>query len=145
MKKFFRNMFAVAIIGSLVSITSCTKECDPGYEGDKCDVEVREKIIGTYGFTEVCSITGNANYDIVITKSNTDVMNVLISPFGGYVGASGTAKVDGNTITINAQSSVGFSFNGSGTISNNGNTITLSYTISDGTTSENCSGTGTKK
>lgn len=145
MKKVFNSFLMVATIASVVSISSCTKTCDPGFEGDDCKTEVRAKIIGTYGMTETCSVTGNANYDIVITKASTDVMNVLISPFGGYPGATGTAKVEGDVITISAQSSIGFNFNGSGTISNNGNNISLSYTISDGTNTESCSGTGAKK
>lgn len=145
MKRLFRTFAAFAILGAVATTTSCTKTCDEGFEGDDCKTEVRAKIIGTYGMTETCSVTGNANYDIVITKASTDVMNVLISPFGGYPGATGTAKVEGDVITISAQSSVGFSFNGSGTISNNGNNISLSYTISDGTNSESCSGTGVKK
>lgn len=145
MKKLFRTFLAVAAFAAVSGITSCTKVCDEGYEGDKCDVEIREKIIGTYGLTETCSLTGAANYDLVITKSSTSVLNVLISPFGGYVGVQGTAKVDGDNITISAQSSNGFNFNGSGTITNDGQNISLSYTISDGTTSENCSGTAAKK
>jgi hypothetical protein len=145
MKKLFRTFIALAVIGSIATLASCTKTCDEGFEGDKCDVEVREKVIGTYGMTETCSVTGVANYDIVITKASANVLNVLISPFGGYVGATGTAKVEGNTITISAQSSVGFNFNGSGTISNDGANISLSYTISDGTNTESCSGTGAKK
>lgn len=140
-------LYSTMMVGALAfGITSCTKTCEPGYEGSDCKTEVRAKVIGTYGVNENCTPSGNASYDITFSKSSADVMNVLITPFGGYPGTTGTAKIDGETITIDAQSSNGWDFNGTGTVSSDGGTITLSYTITDSSGgSDACTGTGTKK
>ncbi len=134
-------------MASVASISSCTKVCDAGYEGSDCKTEVREKIIGNFQVTETCGTTGSAVYNIVISKSATDVLKVLIVPFGGYTGTTGSATVDGTNITIAAQTANGLDFNGTGTIGSNGASISLSYTIAitGGGAGETCTGTWAKQ
>ena len=133
-------------VAGLMAVNSCSKTCDPGYEGTDCKTETRAKILGSYHVTETCSVTGAAAYDVTITASGTDVTKVLVSPFGGYSGLTGTISVDGTTLTIGQQSSAGYTVVGSGTINNSGASLTVSYTITDSqNASETCPGTWTKQ
>ena len=146
MKKVFKPFMVVAAVAGLMAVNSCSKTCDPGYEGTDCKTETRAKILGSYHVTETCSVTGAAAYDVTITASGTDVTKVLVSPFGGYSGLTGTISVDGTTLTIGQQSSAGYTVVGSGTINNSGASLTVSYTITDSqNASETCPGTWTKQ
>ena len=145
MSKLFKTFMAVAAFASLTVVSSCTKTCDEGFEGDKCDTEIREKVVGTYSVTEDCTVTGGATYSVSITKSGTDVTKVLINPMGGYPSSTGTVSVDGTSITIAEQTTGGYTFSGSGTINNGGASITVTYTVGTGGVSETCNGTWTKQ
>lgn len=145
MSKLFKSFMTVAAFAAITFVSSCTKTCDEGFEGDKCDTEIREKVVATYSVTEDCSNTGGATYNVVISKSSTDVTKVLIAPFGGYPASTGTVSVDGTSLTIANQTSGGLTFSGTGTINNGGTSISVTYTISDGTDSETCNGTWTKQ
>ena len=160
MKKLFFGLIAVAAL----SFSSCKDECKDvncanggtcdagvcscpsGYEGELCETETRAKIIGTYQVNETCDSTGAANYNVTITAASSDVTKVLISPFGGYTGATATCTLNGSTLTLNSVSGSNLSFsNLSGTVSANGGTISnVTYTVS-GTNQETCPGTWTKQ
>lgn len=141
MKKLFKTFMAVALISSLGILSSCDKTCDEGYEGDKCDTEIREKFIGAFQGNEICT-TGNDNYTLTIAKSGTDVLKVTLSNVYGSAFVA-TASVDGSSFTVASQTvAIGVTVSGSGTVS--GNNLTFSYNINDGTNSNNCSFTGTK-
>jgi ferritin-like protein len=45
MKKIFKSFLIVAVMASVASISSCTKTCDPGYEGTDCKTETRAKVL----------------------------------------------------------------------------------------------------
>ena len=144
MKKIFTALMVIASFATVTTITSCTKTCDPGFEGSDCKTEVRTKIVGNYSVVETCSSTGAASYTVAISKSTTDVTKVIVTPFAGYPGITGIISVDGTTLTIASQTVAGYTFSGTGTINNGGTSITANYTISDGTNSESCPGTWTK-
>ena len=145
MNKIFKGFLGVAVLATMVTVSSCTKTCDKGYEGSDCKTEVRTKIVATYKVDETCSTTGHASYNVTISKSSTDVTKVLISPFGGYPSLTATVSVDGTALTVASQTLAGYTYSGSGTINNSGATLTMTYTISDGTSSESCPGTWTKQ
>ncbi|MFN8298743.1 MAG: hypothetical protein U0T75_06520 [Chitinophagales bacterium] len=145
MKKLFRTFCAVALIGAIATTSSCTKTCDAGYEGTKCDVEIRGKYISNYSVTETCQLSGAVGpYTAEITKSSTDILKIFLNNFGDFSSViSITATVDGNNITIPAQTVSGYTINGSGSLS--GNVLSISYTVSAGGTSETCTATWTKQ
>jgi hypothetical protein len=164
MKKIILGFMMIAAMGSVLTISSCkedackdvtclnggtcndgTCDCAAGYEGSNCGTLSRAKILGTYLVAETCSITGAASYSVTVTASGTDETKVLITPFGGYNGVTGTASIDGNTLTIASQTQGGYTFSGTGTINNNGASITMNYTISAGGQTESCPGTWTKQ
>ncbi len=146
MKKIFNSFVVVAMMAAAATTSSCTKTCDAGYEGSDCKTEVRAKIIGTYKVTETCGTTGSAVYNVTISKSSSDVLKVLIVPFGGYPAITGTAKVDGTNVTVEAQTSGNYTFNGTGTIGSDGASISMSYTMTvAGVGSETCTGTWAKQ
>ncbi len=131
------------MIGALAfSITSCTKTCEPGYEGSDCKTEVREKFIGAFQGDEICG-TGNDNYTITIAKPGTeDVLKVTFTNvYNQALTAVGT--VDGSSFTVESQTvAVGITVSGSGSVS--GSNLTFTYSINDGTNANNCTFTGTK-
>jgi hypothetical protein len=160
MKKILLGLFAVAAF----SLTSCKDECKDvncanggtcdagvctcptGYEGELCETESRAKIVASYSVNETCSQTGPAQYTVAITKSSSDIVKVLISPFGGYTGAVGVCSLNGTSLTLDSVTGTGIVFSSfSATVSANGSTISASYTATAGTDSETCSGTWTKQ
>lgn len=145
MKKFLNTFVVFAAMTAMVSVSSCTKTCDAGYEGSDCKTEVRSKIVGTYSVSETCSTTGPASYSVTISKSSSDVLKVLIVPFGGYPALTGTATVDGTAVTVTAQTVGSYTFNGTGTIVNGGSSLSMSYSMTIGSTTETCTGTWTKQ
>lgn len=135
MKKLFRTFLAVAAFAALTGVSSCTKVCDTGYEGDKCDVQIREKFTGvvstTYRAIEDGSNSSPADYTIVISKSNSDIQKILITNMWDLFTNNVVATVDGNEFTIASQEpdNDGFVVQGSGTIS--GDVITVNYSVTD--------------
>src|SRR5687767_9142903 len=69
--KFSIIACACILMGTL---TSCTKTCDAGYEGKRCDVEIREKFEGAWNALDN---PGNFAYTDTISKG-TGVLDVLI-------------------------------------------------------------------
>ena len=144
MKKLFRTFCAVALIGAIATTSSCTKTCDAGYEGTKCDTKIRTKFLGQWQGNETCT-TGSDNYVITVAESGSDILKVTVSNIynNGSPILVATATVDGTTMTI-ANQNVGGTVTVQGTGTVNGNTISITYTISDGTNSNSCTFSGTK-
>jgi hypothetical protein len=141
MKKLFRTFIAVAVIGSIATLASCTKTCDEGFEGDKCDVEIRAKFLGAYAGNEICT-AGSDNYTLTVANSGTDILKITLSNVYGSA-FTASASVDGSSFTVPSQTvAVGVTVSGSGTVT--GNNLTFTYNINDGTNSNNCTFTGAK-
>ncbi len=114
--------------------------CTPGFEGDDCSLEVREKFLGTYNVSDNCSVTGNAHYTINIGAVDTSVTRVGIANFNNDFGNLVIAVISGNNIEIPIQSPDfdGRSVSGAGIFSG-GSSITWNYTIvSSGGVANNC-------
>ncbi|MBX7107720.1 MAG: calcium-binding EGF-like domain-containing protein [Chitinophagales bacterium] len=115
--------------------------CTPGFEGDDCSLEVREKFLGTYNVSDNCSVTGNAHYTVNMSAVDTSVTRVAIANFNGDFGNLVIAVISGDNIEIPIQSPDydGRSVSGAGIFSS-GSTIIWNYTIvSSGGIANNCS------
>ena len=164
MKKIKLLFVAIGITFGVVSLNSCkdackdvvcqnsgtctdgTCACLPGYTGTNCELEAREIVVGNFAVSETCSVTGVATYSVTVSKSSTDVMKVSVAPFGGYTGATGVLKLEGTTLTldgVNGTTLTFASFNGTANVT--GSTLNVSYSVSDGTNTETCTGTWTKQ
>jgi hypothetical protein len=125
----------------VATVGGCDCECNEGYEGDDCATLERAKFIGTYNVTEACT-SGNFTYSLTITESSTGISAAIIGNFGDFnVNVTGTA--DGNILTIANQTVGGGTFQGSGQIT--GNILTITYTVTAGTSTDDCTMTCTKQ
>lgn len=115
--------------------------CNAGYEKgattNLCDTEQRAKFLGTFAVSDVCSNSGNSDYNVTISAGTAGITEVRVTNFYGLFTSAVVATVDGNTITIARQQpdNDNIFVEGTGTIS--GTTITFSYAISDETDSAN--------
>jgi hypothetical protein len=168
MKKIVVSLFAVIAF----SLTSCKDECKDvncanggtcnegictcpsGYEGELCETESRAKIVANYSVSETCSQTGaqtsTQQYNIVISKSSSDIVKVKIAPFAGYTGAVGNCSLNGTSLTLDSVTGTGIAFSAfEGSVSSNGSTISVSYKGTAGAEPnelvKTCSGTWTKQ
>lgn len=138
MKESLINRFSYPVLLSIaVCIVlfqgSCTKLCDNGYEGDKCDVPVRQKFIGVWSavdnpgnlqYTDTISI-GTGLLDVVI--SNGFAQNYFANPV--------KATVSGNQVSIAKQNPDNDSLYVQGTGSIDNGTLTWNYTLINNTDS----------
>jgi len=155
MKKIFNSLFIMAAITAMVSTSSCTKVCDPGYEGDDCKTQMRAKVL-TGGTTATYNVTANsctsagATWQSTITPAS-DVSALLLNNFGHLVCGSGSinlnATIDGSTITIPSQTVCTATISGSGTVTTTATStvisVTYTYSVAGGA-SGSCSETWTK-
>lgn len=104
-------------------------------------ITVLPSVIGAYAASEFGSISQQDNFNITIgvtSGQNYRVTNFYNSQYDIAM------SLNGNVITIPNQAvAVGYTVSGSGTVS--GTTISVSYVISDGTNSDNVTGTWTKQ
>lgn len=134
MKKVFKSFLAIAIIGAVTTVTSCTKTCDPGYEGDDCKTEVRTKFLGNYNASESKNGGTAYSYSGSILTSSANVQEIFINriPNGtGFFNTNVKATIDGNAITIANQNPDGddYYITGTGAYSSSTSTITFTYTV----------------
>lgn len=146
MKKIFKTFLTVAAFAAVAGVSSCTKVCDEGYEGDKCDTEWRTKFIGTYQFADVCP-SGNYTGTATISVSSNNVVTVLLTNYAG-IGPAVTINgklEESNKLVLTGQAGGGFTINtATGTMTNN--LINWTYSITDGGGStETCTSTWTKQ
>lgn len=139
MNKFFKSMMAVVALASIMTFSSCTKECDPGYEGDKCEDKWITNLLGTWTTNnEVCTSGGPSTFQITITEGS-EVTKINISGLYGAAGVSASGTVDeGDNVTIASQPFGTGSISGSGTLS--GSTLTLNYSVTGGGSTDACNG-----
>ncbi len=137
MKKILNSFVVIAAMAAMVSVSSCTKTCDAGYEGSDCKTEVRAKFLKNNANTaDNCTSTG---YSLSITPKASEVEYVVFSNLGNYTTpAVVEAKAEGSTLTAsNFIDAAGRKFTVSGTLS--GSTLTVTYTVVyTDNTSDNC-------
>lgn len=139
---------AVSVLGILVLFltTACKKDpcknvscqnggtcndgkcnCNLPWEGTKCEVDAREKFVGSWSGTESCS-GNNENVSLGITKSSVEAISIIIeNQIRGQLTSS-------TTFTIPTQQIVsgGMAINVSGNGVLNGNVLTMNITLSQG-------------
>lgn len=126
-----RIYFSIIAI-SLVILSSCGIE-DPNFDE-------RDDFTGEWTCNEQSSIYPNSNYQIYITKHSTDTTKILIGNFYqlGTVHKA-TAIVTGTSLSIPNQTLDGHTIFGSGNLV--GNDLNLSYSVNDGSATDNCTAT----
>jgi hypothetical protein len=130
MKKLFRTFIAVAVIGSIATLASCTKTCDEGYEGDDCKTEIRAKFLGSWKGNDLCTTGTYSDITVVLTGGSSSVTNVVLSNLGGF-GATETVVATLNSAGAleisNASISGGRTI--TGLITSSGSALNFSYTV----------------
>jgi len=123
--------------GGTCSGGTCT--CPTGYEGTNCETKSRDKFVGTYNGTEICTI-GTDNYTITLA-TNSDALKLTMTNLYN----------DNITATCSMVAADSFSFSGSkGSANFTGtgrlvtNTLTVRYTLTDGAITNSCVFTGNK-
>ncbi|MBK7147848.1 MAG: hypothetical protein IPH78_03265 [Bacteroidetes bacterium] len=138
MKKVFRTFVAIALVGTIAGVNSCTKTCDLGYEGDDCKTEVRTKYLGAFNGTESCT-TGNSTIAVNITSVASDVTKVNFNNlYGAAFNNTGTVQADGD-ITIANQTFGTGQISGSATV--DAGKVKVTYTVTAGGASDACTWT----
>jgi|AntAceMinimDraft_16_1070373.scaffolds.fasta_scaffold03157_6 hypothetical protein len=103
-----------------------------------------------YTVTESCTIAGDIGpYDASITSGGASNMAIVFTNFGDF-STSVTLNGDltgnmGRDLDIATQTVTGMSFEGSGTVNKGGTVLSISYTVDDGTDTDNCTATWTQK
>jgi hypothetical protein len=124
--------------GGTCSGGNCT--CTTGYEGTNCQTVSRDKFIGSYTGTEICTV-GTDNYTVTLA-TNSDALKLTYTNLynQNFTAICSMAATDSFTFS-GAQS--GATFSGSGRLV--ANTLTVHYTIvSAAAVSNACVFTGTK-
>lgn len=123
--------------GGTCSGGNCT--CPTGFEGDRCQTLSREKVLGTYLGTEICTV-GTDNYSVTIASNSSSIMVTLTNIYNQNFSATGT-MTSTNSFTFSGASG-STTYSGTGTV--NSNQLTLSYSISSPAANNTCTFTGTK-
>ncbi len=123
-------------------------ECLPGYFGDRCQyfqtAVSRDDFLGDFDVDEDCT-TGTYAYSSSVTAGSGS-NEIGISNFYEVFSNNVIATVDGYDITIAYQEpdTAGVFVSGSGSMNEDMDEITLEYTVSNSTTSDDCSGVWTR-
>src|SRR5690606_20797803 len=80
---------------------NCICVCTAGYEGDKCQTEVRTKFLGQWQGEEIRT-AGTDNYTITIAASGSDVVKITVNNVYNQAFVA-TATVDGTSFTVASQ------------------------------------------
>ncbi|MNS38565.1 MULTISPECIES: hypothetical protein [Edaphocola] len=145
-------LLSVTALGA-VTLSSCTKEdCAIGYEGSDCTTEIREQMIGTFNATDVDNSTGTPyTYTPVVSKNNS-VTVVNIANFGDFFTntelVTSNVTKSGNTISfsIPAQKPDNiYTVTGSGQYDVSTKKVTITYSLDNGVSIKNYTGTWTKQ
>ena len=129
-----------------ITLVSCKKDCEIGYEGSDCKTLSREKFMGSWQGQDICN-SGTYNYTLQVSPSGTNAVTAIVSNPGGFgtaVTISGTVT-SSNTVSFTNQD-VGGLRTLSGTMTHNGgNNMSFNYTVTPSVgSSDACSGTFTK-
>ncbi len=123
----FLKATVLLLLAATAGLSSCTKVCDTGYEGPKCDSLVRGKYLGVFMGQENCGTPGDT-FLVAFSAVNQDPQKILITNIynANNLNAYGTVLANGS-VTIAPQEF------GTGTISGdlvyNGGQLVLEYQI----------------
>lgn len=138
MKKLFKPFMVAAAFAGLMTVSSCTKTCDEGFEGDDCKTEIRAKYVGAFTGTEECT-TGNSIITITYDDQSSDVTKVSIQNlYGAGFVSEGTLQSDGS---INIATQTFGTGSISGTVNISGGKISATYVVTASGVSDNCTWT----
>jgi hypothetical protein len=115
----------------------CT--CVTGYEGANCETKSRDKFVGVYTGTEICS-AGTDNYSMTLTANSDAIKLTMQNLYNDNITATCTMAAVDSFVFNGSQGAV--TFTGSGRLSTN--TLTVRYTLTNGSVSNSCVFTGNK-
>lgn len=152
----FTNLFstvkylgvATLFVAGLATFSGCAKKgCTDAtadnYDADATEddgscIPARDKFLGTYSLsgTVACPVTGNGTINptaTTITTNGGGPLKITIT-LGGTLAL--TASVSGTSLTIDNQTTGGFTYTGTGTL--NGNNLNLTINEQDPSVPETC-------
>ncbi len=135
MKKNFKTIILSATVAAMALVSSCTKTCDPGYEGSDCKTAMNTKFSGTYAVKDTASSADTTlyfNYSMTVSSPSSEPAKVNISNFGGFgSGTTISGTVDGTSLKLDNTTLAGVQIsNATGTIS--GSKLAFTYTSNEG-------------
>ena len=126
MKNLFKPFLMAATVASLFFVNSCTKVCDPGFEGSDCKTEIRSKYVGTYTASGTDNQGGTyTNWTVILSNSSTNVLGIIINLQNASISLNATIADEGGSYTIASQNVGGFTYTGTGTLTSNAMTLQL--------------------
>lgn len=123
--------------GGTCSEGNCT--CPTGYEGTNCETKSRDKFVGTYTGTEICS-AGTDAYTITLAANSDAIKLTYTNLYNDNLTAVCTMAATDSFTFAGAQGAATFS--GSGRLS--GNILTVRYTVTNASVTNSCVFTGSK-
>lgn len=123
--------------GTCVSGT-CT--CPTGYEGTNCEILSRDKFVGKYVGTEICTI-GTDSYTMELSKNSDNLKITLTNLYNQQFTA--ICNMTSKTTFSFSGSQGSATFSGTGELTGTSN-LKVTYTITTGVTTNSCTFNGTK-
>ena len=104
----------------------------------------RDSLLGTWSCEEESQLFGNQSYDVVISKSDTDEVQIIMYNFFDRK-QDVVADLDGSSITIPTQIVDNWEIQGSGQISEDSKVVTWTFSANDGGDNEDFTAYFTQK
>jgi len=126
MRKFLKAL-VLLLIAAATGVSSCTKVCDTGFEGNTCDSLVRTKYLGTFMGQENCGNPGDT-FLVAFSAVNQDPQKILITNIynANNLNAYGTVLPNGSVTIAPQEFGTGII---SGDLVYNGGKLVLEYKI----------------
>lgn len=107
----------------------CLCDCEIGYEGDRCELEVRARFMGNYLASGSDNQGGSyTNWTVILSNSSSSVNKFLINLQNAGITLTATLNAEGTGYTLEPATIGGYSFSGSGTLTSTTMTLTLNET-----------------
>lgn len=120
-------LVCIVVLAGFFLLPSCTKDDNGGFDPN---VDGRDRYEGTWSCIEQSSLSGTQSYTIIIKKSTSDNVHVLITSFYNLTSTTTIGTVNGNYMDIEQQNVSGNIIEGSGVL--DGNKLTFQYTVNNG-------------
>jgi hypothetical protein len=118
---------------------NCT--CAPGFEGNRCQIASRDRLIGNYNGNDSCTVKGDRQYSIrfltVPNKAQMEMFDILGNPNDSAL----CSMVSADSFLFNGNNN-SVSYRGKGIIKND--SLFMSYHVLDDTTNYDCTFFGLK-